>query len=198
MKIIGISCSPRPDKATHFAITSCLETIRLEFPHIDTDLLNLAGLKILGCIDCGHCTNKLECILEDDFLDAAMTIADPKVIGIIIASPVYFGNMSSQAKAFLDRCVMLRRNGVLLKNKVGGAIAVGGFRNGGQETTIQSIHAAMLIQEMVVVGDGNNTFHFGGTIWSGNPEGYKNDLAGFNTVKNLARRVTEIAIKIHQ
>ena len=54
--------------------------------------------------------------------------------GIILGTPVYFGNMSSLCKAFLDRCIVFHKDR-LLANKVGGVLAVGGARNGGEELT---------------------------------------------------------------
>ncbi|MFZ0243699.1 MAG: hypothetical protein WAL90_18820, partial [Desulfobacterales bacterium] len=75
--------------------------------------------------------------------------------------------------------------------------AVGGFRHGGQETTIQAVHAAMLIQDMIIVGDGHATFHYGGTMWSGHPEGYEKDAFGLQTVQNLGRRVAALAVRLH-
>lgn len=53
----------------------------------------------------------------------------------------------------MDRSRPLRMD-FKLKNKVGGAIATGGSRNGGQETTIAAIHEFLLIQDAIVVGDG--------------------------------------------
>ena len=96
------------------------------------------------------------CSQKDDFQQLIAKLADPEVVGIILASPVYMGCMSSQAKAFIDRSVLFRRNGFLFRNKLGGAIAVGGSRNGGQELTIQAIHAGMMIHDMIIVGDGDH------------------------------------------
>nr|WP_243687277.1 flavodoxin family protein [Methanobacterium formicicum] len=76
-----------------------------------------------------------------------------KADGFIIGSPVYFGNVTSQLKMLMDRSRPLRMD-FKLKNKVGGAIATGGSRNGGQETTIAAIHEFLLIQDAIVVGDG--------------------------------------------
>ena len=196
MKIIGVSCSPRAGQSTHFALNTCLEAIRAEHPNVETLLLDLAGKDIRGCIACGACTKQLLCSQADDFPALLPALTDPMTGGLIIATPVYFGTMTSQAKAFLDRCVMLRRNGSLLRDKVGGVITVGGFRHGGQETAIQAIHAAMLIQDMIIVGDGRNTFHYGGTVWSGHPEGFARDTFGLGTVRNLGLRVTEVALKL--
>jgi multimeric flavodoxin WrbA len=93
---------------------------------------------------------------------------------------------------------MLRRNGFLLRDKVGGVIAVGGFRNGGQELTIQSVHNAMLVQDMVVVSEGRPTSHYGATLWSGYPEGIEKDAFGLETARSLGKRVAEVAAKMHK
>ena len=37
-------------------------------------------------------------------------LAAPGVAGIIIGTPVYFGNMSSLCKAFLDRCIVFHKD----------------------------------------------------------------------------------------
>ncbi len=194
MKVLGVAGSPRVEKSTKFALDTCLETIRSEFPGVETELVDLSKMKINGCLDCGTCKKGLSCSQEDDFKALTGILADANLGAVIIATPVYFGTMTSQTKAFLDRCVMLKRNGALLRNKVGGVIAVGGFRHGGQETAIHAVHAAMLIQDMIVVGDGNSTYHFGGTLWSGISGGYKQDAFGLETVKNLGRRVAEVAL----
>lgn len=197
IKIIGVSGSPRSDKSTCFALKTCLETITSNYDHISTEIIDLSHLTIHGCTACGKCTKEPVCSQKDDFNDVVSILSDRDVAGLIIATPVYFGTMTAQTKAFLDRCVLLRRNGAILRNKIGGVISVGGFRHGGQETAIHSIHGAMLIQDMIIVGDGNTTFHFGGTLWSGHPDGYEKDQFGIDTIKNLGNRVAEVASKIH-
>jgi len=117
------------------------------------------------------------------------------VRGIIVGSPVYFSNMSALCKAFLDRCIAFRKQGMALSGKVAGIVAVGGARNGGQELTVQSIQAALLSQEMVVVGTGRPTGRAGATLWS-----QKNDISadefGLSTARDLGRRVAEIALRL--
>ncbi|MFK5951901.1 MAG: flavodoxin family protein [Desulfobacterium sp.] len=195
---MGVSCSPHSGQSTHFAMKICLESIESKFNDISTHIIDLGKLTFNGCIACGKCTKEPVCSQKDDFEALIPLMSNPDVVGLIIATPVYFGTMTSQAKAFLDRCVLLRRNGALLKNKVGGVISVGSFRHGGQETTIHTIHAAMLIQDMIIVGDGNTTFHFGGTVWGGHPDGYEKDTFGMDTVKNLGWRVATVASMINR
>jgi len=197
MRIVGIACSPRKGKSTFFAMETCLEAAREAVPGIETVLIELSDLKINGCLGCGQCMKVLKCSQEDGFEKLIPILSDPEMGGMIIATPVYFGSMTSQCKTFLDRCVMFRRNGFLLRNKVGGAIAVGGVRNGGQELTIQAVHAAMLVQDMVVVSEGKPTSHYGATLWSGHPDGIEKDVFGLETARNLGKRVTEVAARMH-
>jgi multimeric flavodoxin WrbA len=118
------------------------------------------------------------------------------VAGVIVGSPVYFGDMSSLLKAFFERCTALRGN-FGLSNKVGGVLAVAGARNGGQEQTIRSIHMAMFGQEMIVVGDGRPTAHAGATLWNNGKDDISGDGPGVATAKNLGRRVAEVALRVH-
>jgi len=198
MKIVGISCSPRKGKSTKVALEVCLQAVKEMVPDVETLLIELSDMKMNGCLACGKCMKVLECSQEDDFVKMIPILSDSELAGLVVATPVYFGSMTSQCKAFLDRCVMFRRNGFLLRNKVGGAIAVGGVRNGGQELTIQAVHAAMLVQDMVVVSEGKPTSHYGATLWSGHPEGIEKDVFGLETARNLGKRVVEVAAKMNR
>jgi multimeric flavodoxin WrbA len=198
MKIIGVSCSPRKGKSSKYALEVCLQAVKETLPEAETVLIELSDLKINGCVACGKCMKVLECSQEDDFIKMIPILSDSELAGLVMATPVYFGSMTSQCKAFLDRCVMFRRNGFLLQNKVGGVIAVGGVRNGGQELTIQSVHAAMLVQDMVVVSEGQPTSHYGATLWSGHPDGIEKDTFGLETARNLGKRVAEVAARMYK
>jgi multimeric flavodoxin WrbA len=198
MKIIGVSASAREKKSTYFLLEQCLAEVKRTAEEsgseIGVELIDLAPLNINGCISCGKCKKGVLCSQDDDYQKLIPKLADPEVAGIIVATPVYMGCMSSQAKAFIDRTVLFRRNGFMFKNKLGGVITVGGSRNGGQELTIQAVHAAMMIHDMVLVGDGD---HFGGAAWASHPDGYQGDTVGIATVKNLGRRMSEVALKMN-
>lgn len=198
MKVVGISCSPRKGKSTFYALETCLQAAKEAASGVETILVELSEMKINGCIACGKCMKVLECSQEDDFVKMIPILSDSELAALVIATPVYFGSMTSQCKAFLDRCVMFRRNGFLLRNKVGGVIAVGGVRNGGQELAIQAVQAAMLVQDMVVVSEGRPTSHYGATLWSGHPDGIEKDAFGLETARNLGKRVAEVAGRMHR
>jgi multimeric flavodoxin WrbA len=196
MKILGIACSPRKRQTTYKAIEVSLEAAREFNPNLETPIVELAELDIRPCVACGSCRNGLSCQLDDDFEKLIPILADKTVAGMIIATPVYFGTMTAQCKAFIDRCAMFRRNGWIFRNRVGGVLAVGGFRNGGQEVTIQAVRAAMMCHDMVCVSDGKDTAHFGGTLFSNPENGVDDDTFGLKTAQNVGRRVAEVAAKM--
>ena len=185
-KILGVSCSPRPGKTTAAALKVCLEAAKAAGPNVETELVELAGMNI-PVFDPAAPDSA-------DFEKVAAKLTDPKVAGIIVGTPVYFGSMSSLCKAFLDHCMALRK-GFALRNKVAGVVAVGGMRNGGQELTIQTVQAALLAQEMILVGDGRPTAHRGATLWNQNDDISKDEL-GLSTARNLGRRVAEVALAL--
>ena len=195
MKILGICCSPRKGQATFKAMDVCLAAAREVDESIDTELVELAGKTIGPCIACNICKEGLVCDIDDDFSELIPLLADEAVAGVIVGTPVYFGSMTAQCKALLDRWVVLRRNGWLLRDKVSGILAVGGVRHGGQELTLQTVRAAMLCHDMICVGDGKPSGHFGAALYSGGEGGVEMDEDGLATARNLGRRVGQVAMR---
>jgi len=193
LKIVAISCSPRQGKTTAASLKICLEAAGKVSARFETELIELAGLKINGNLAAGI---PLEPGEKDDFPSLVPKLTDPNVRGIIIGTPVYFSNMSSLCKAFLDRCIAFYRDDLALSNKVAGVLAVGGSRNGGQEATIQTVQASLFCQEMIIVGNGRPGARFGGTVWSGIDGGVTKDEYGMNTAKNLGKRVAEVVLRM--
>ncbi len=69
--------------------------------------------------------------------------------GIVIGSPVYYGDMASELKKLLDDSVRFHGK---LEGRVGGAFASSANVGGGNETTILSILQALLIHGMIIPG----------------------------------------------
>ncbi len=193
IKILAICTSPRKGKTTAAGLQICLEAAKAVDPeHVETELIELAGMNIPGSPAAGLPLQPGE---KDDFPHLLPKLTDPRVAGIIIGTPVYFGNMSYLCTALLDRCNVLRNN-FAWSNKVGGVLTVGGARNGGQEQTLRSVHTAMFGQEMIVVGDGRPTAHCGATLWNNGKDDISHDEPGIATAKNLGRRVAEVARRV--
>ncbi len=173
MKITGISGSPNIGGNNEKIIEMALDIA--EKQGYETDKIFLSKIKVSPCDDCGACRKGKICSIDDDMAQIYEKLEASDAI--IVSSPVYFGSVTAQIKALFDRSILLRRNGFLLKGKLGGAIAVGGSRNGGQEFTIQAIHSWMHIHGMLVVGDMN---HFGGIAM----KPVESDDVGLKTVRD--------------
>jgi multimeric flavodoxin WrbA len=180
MKITGISGSPTAAGNNEKVLGIVMEDA--EEKGFETEKILLSRLNVIPCTDCGVCKKKKECPLPDD-MDEIFPILENSD-AFIVTTPVFFGCISAQLKALFDRTILLRRNGFLLKGKVGGAIAVGGSRNGGQEFAIQAIHSWMHIHGMVVVGDRG---HFGGIAL----KPIESDAIGLKTVKDTMNMICE-------
>lgn len=111
--------------------------------------------------------------------------------GILLGSPVYFGTVTAQLKGFWDMSRKLRNDKALL-NTVGGAVAVGAARFGGQETTVKALQDMMLVQGMVIVGDGHGSMDPGHQGVCAQRPAIKDDFA-ISRVRTLARRIYEVA-----
>jgi len=193
IRIIGIACSPRKGKTTAASLQVCLEAAARVDRRIEVELIELAGMKIDGSLAAGLPPAPGQ---QDDFQKLVPKLSDPKVKGIIIGTPVYFANMTSLCKAFLDRCIAFRKNNFALSNKVAGVLAVGGARNGGQELTIQSVQAALLCQEMLIVGDARPGARIGATVWNDGKGDVTRDEFGMTTARNLGRRVAQTVLQL--
>lgn len=153
MLVIGINGSPNKEENTAFLLRRALDAASAEGAR--TELLHVAdALSGLAKPFCDTCSNPCEgaCIRNNNMGIAYEQLR--KADGLIIASPVYFGTVSGQLKAFWDKSRVLRKERALV-NVVGAALAVGGSRFGGQETTLRAIHDIMMVQGMTVVGDGH-------------------------------------------
>ena len=91
-------------------------------------------------------------------------------------------------KVMIDRSVALRVHGPFqLSGKVGGGIACGGFRNGGQELTLQCMHTYFLQQDMYAIADGPRFSHSGAAVVGLAQE----DAIGLQTVRFLVERMVK-------
>ncbi len=191
VKIIGLVGSLRKGKSTYKAMQLALESAKTVSPAIATDLIELSGLNLDPYIAVGSKSSDR----PDDFPAVREKLVAPDVFGILMCSPVYMGIVSSPLKQLFERMLAFRQGGFPLKNKVGGAIAVGAGRNTGVELILQQLIMFMLSQGMILVGDGTPGDHWGGTMQSQGDELGK-DEGSLNTIRGVGKRVAEIALRM--
>ena len=185
LKILGIACSPRKGMTTAKAVQAALDAATSVDSRIEVELIDLGGLNIAGYSPKPP---------QDDFTGILPKLQDPAVGGLIIGSPSYFRGLSALCKAFVERCAPLRDPKMLLAEKPIGVVAVGQFRNGGQELVIEQIQAAMLCFGMVPVGGHAPAFQ-GATLLSADDSVAQDEL-GLKTAAQLGKHVAEAAIKL--
>lgn len=186
MNVLGISGSHKSNGNTDLLVKRAIDLCREN--GIETDFVSLADKNIQPCEDCGHCKENERCKINDDVNEILDKMR--KADAIIVGSPTYFASVSGKLKLLMDRTLPLRRNNFQLSGKLGGAIAIGGSRNGGQEFVLMEIHNWMFLQEMIVLAD-KKTAHFGGIAVGRNPGDVLQDKIGLETVDNLAKNIIE-------
>ncbi len=150
MKVVAFNGSPRKDGNTNNLINRLLR--ELEREGIETELVRLSDKEIRGCIACFKCHENLDrrCAVKNDAANEYIE----KIIGaqgVVLGSPVYFQDVSSEMKALIDRAGFVGlANGKMYRNKVGASVAC--FRRSGGMHTIDAMNHFFLSNELIIVG----------------------------------------------
>ena len=150
MKVVAVSGSARKGGNTAQLVETMFSSLR--DANVECELIELAGKDVRGCIACERCRKEQDrqCHGRQDFgneVIAALGDAD----AIVLASPVYFGDVSSELKAVIDRAGYVgRANGNMFARKPGAAIVA--VRRAGALHAFDTINHFFLIGEMLVVG----------------------------------------------
>lgn len=183
MKVVAFSGSARKDGNTASLVRHVFP--ELEAASIECELLQFAGKKVRGCTACMKCaeTKTGNCTGVKDFISEECIPRALEADGIIIASPVYFADVTTETKALIDRLgYASRQGGNRLARKVGaGVIAV---RRAGAIHAFDSINHLFLISEMVIVG--SSYWNIGIGRGPGEVEG---DEEGLRTMGTLGRNM---------
>lgn len=191
MKVVAINGSPRRNGNTSLLIEETFKIFQAE--GIETEVVQLGNKPVHGCTACGKCREiqDRKCHIKNDLLNLCiekMIEAD----GIILGTPVYFADVSTEIKALMDVAgYVTRGNGHLLKRKVGaGVISV---RRGGALPTFDTINRFFLINQMIVPGSSYWNFAFGK-----NKGDVLQDEEGINTIRTLAKNMSWLMKKIKE
>ncbi|MEW6291439.1 MAG: flavodoxin family protein [Thermodesulfobacteriota bacterium] len=189
MKVVAFNGSARKGGNTATLLKQVLEEIAKE--GIETELIELAGRAVPGCIACYKCFERKnrQCAVDNDVINEAiarMSEAD----GILLGSPTYFADVSASMKGLIERCGMVSRaNGDMFKRKVGaGVVAV---RRAGASHVFSSLNNFFTIGQMIIVGS---------TYWNigigRDPGEVLNDQEGIKTMQDLGRNMAWLIKKI--
>jgi multimeric flavodoxin WrbA len=187
MKVVAFNGSPRRDGNTTVLIRHVFG--ELEKQGIDTELVQLSEKEIHGCIACEKCgeTKDRRCAVKNDAANEyieKMLGAD----GIILGSPSYFQDVTSEMKALIDRCgYVSRSNGRMFKKKVGASVVT--MRRSGAIHTLDTMDHFFLSGEIIIVGRAIGVGRAKGEV--------EKDAEGIELVKSLGQRMAWLLGKIH-
>ncbi|HAM98824.1 MAG TPA: flavodoxin family protein [Marinilabiliales bacterium] len=189
MKVIGINGSPNPKGNTSLMIQEVFKVLE---PHgIETEFVQLGGKPVHGCTACMKCRELRDnrCHIKNDAINQALT----KMLeadGILIGSPVYFSNVTTEIKALIDCAGYATRATQALKHKVGAALVA--VRRAGEIHTFSSINHFFLINQMMVPGS---------TYWNiaigRQPGDVLDDEEGMQTMRDLGENMAWLLKKVH-
>jgi multimeric flavodoxin WrbA len=191
MNVVAFCGSARRNGNTAMLARTVLA--ELEPAGIETELVQLAGKEIRGCLACRKCFEKKDrrCSGRDDDVNGLiekMIEAD----GILLASPTYFADLSAETKALIDRAgYVAKANEDMFKHKVGAAVVAA--RRAGAIHAFDSINHFFFISQMIVPGSSYWNLGFG--LDKGDVE---KDDEGLRTMKQLGKNMAWLLEKIHR
>ncbi len=186
MKVVAVNGSPRKKGNTHDMLEAAAGELRAE--GIKVEFVSLAEHEVKPCSGCEKCYKKAwDCSIEDDGIAVLKKMASAD--GVLVASPVYFGGVTAQLKALIDRSVMAYTN-TEFKDKVAGGLSVGGGKHGGQELAVWQIATFCITHDMIYV---NPEGGVGGAMATGNDKGdVRSDSDGLESAKRLGKRMAQV------
>ena len=189
MKVIGFNGSARKNGNTATLINYVLDELQKQ--GIETELFQLAGKKIQGCKACLKCFENKDqrCSVEHDILNECIEKMF-KADGVILGSPTYFSDVSTEMKALIDRAGFVSKaNGDMLRRKVG--VAVVAVRRAGSIHVFDTLNHFFFISQMIVPG--SNYWNMGFGLEKGDVE---KDKEGILTMKVLGQNMAWLLKKL--
>ena len=189
MKVVAINGSARRGGNTAILLGHVLGELAQE--GIETELVELAGATIHGCLACRKCSTRKDrrCSQTNDMGNVCidkMAAAD----GILLGSPTYVADISPEIKALIDRaCLVAGANGGMFRRKVGAAVVA--VRRAGAMHAFDALNHFFLISEMIIPGSSYWNIGIGRE-----PGDVEKDEEGIQTMKTLGRNMAWLLKKV--
>lgn len=191
MKVVAFNGSVHPQGNTYHSLKTVGETLQQH--GIEMEIVQVGGKAIRGCVDCGHCkkVQDRKCGLTTDEMNDFISKAI-EADGILVGSPVYFGSLTPETKALIDRLGRVARgNGFLLRHKPGAAVVVN--RRAGGVLTYSEINLLFGINSMFIVGSSYWNLTVAGAAGE-----WENDAEGIGCFRELGENMAWFLQNIHK
>ena len=192
MYAVAVNGSPRKGGNTEILLNRVLAP--LAQAGWETELVQVGGQKIRGCMACYKCFERQngQCAVDNDVFNPLMEKL-LRADAIIFGSPTYFTDVTAEMKALLDRAgIVAIANGRAFKDKIGAAVVA--VRRGGATHVFDTINHMFLMNQMLIPGSVYWNMGYGRD--KGEVEG---DAEGLGNMKNLGQTIAWLgaAIKPH-
>ncbi len=190
MKVVAFNGSARKDGNTAIMIKHVFN--ELEKEGIKTELIQLAGEKIQGCIACYKCfsAKNKRCAVTDDIVNECIEKME-QAEGIILGSPTYFADCTAQIKALMERAGFVSRaNGEMFKRKIGAAVV--SVRRSGAIHAFDTLNHFFTIGQMITVGSSYWNIGVGREIGD-----VEKDEEGLLTMSTLGKNMSWLIKKVY-
>jgi len=101
MLVLGFQGSPRKKGNTSFLLTNFMQAV--EKLGAETRIIEVARKNIMPCKEYVVCEKKGYCPIDDDVKSEIYPLIRQAEV-VVLASPIFFYNMTAQLKAVVDRC----------------------------------------------------------------------------------------------
>ena len=177
-KVILLNGSPHPKGCTATALAEMIKVFEKE--GIETEVIQVGGKNIRGCMSCNSCRKLGRCVIDDlvNEVREKFLAAD----GMVIGSPVYYGSPNGELLALLDR-LFFSLEGTSKYMKVGASVV--SCRRSGNTSSFDALNKYFLSAGMPLAPSTywNNVHGF-------TPEDVMKDAEGLQTMRNLARNMS--------
>jgi multimeric flavodoxin WrbA len=191
MNVVAFNGSARKDGNTAILVNTVFK--ELKKAGIETGMVQLAGKKIHGCTACQKCRENKDkrCVIVNDFVNDCIEMM-VEADGIILASPTYFSDVSTEMKALIDRAgYVARANDHMFRRKVGAAVVAA--RRAGAIHAFDTMNHFFLINQMIVPG--SSYWNIGMGLAPGD---VKSDKEGLATMKTLGMNMAWLMNKLEK
>jgi multimeric flavodoxin WrbA len=176
-KVLLLNGSPHKNGCTATALQEMIRVLNDE--GLETELLEVGGRSIRGCIACNKCRESGQCVFRDMVNETAPKLAAAD--GLVVGSPVYYGSPNGTLISFLDR-LFYSTSKISKHLKVGAAVV--SCRRGGNTASFDVLNKYFTISSMPVASSS-----YWNQVHGFTADDVKKDLEGLQTMRNLARNM---------
>ena len=180
MKVLLVNGGPHELGCTYTALSEVANTLREE--GIEAEIFWVGNKPIAGCIACGACGEKKECVFQDTVNTFSKLAKDAD--GFIFGSPVHYAAATGAITSFMDRLFYSNARAGTNAFYLKPAAAVLSARRGGTTASFDQLNKYFTISQMPVISS-----RYWNMVHGMTPYEVLQDEEGLQTMRILARNM---------